>query len=480
MFSKQAKKLVATNLSLSLILIFLSLNIYATELTPKSRVSSSLSNNEKMISTSIIEEFKKRGSLEDDYFESETIQKIVETKRIIQLKKKSRGQNVIEKQKAKVRARLAEKRGDQPKRLSGKEKIKQMLEKNKRRLKEKRERQSTSSDIADMDIYQLAKQNEQELIKMRNKVDDTLKTWVNEYDKNLKKWAAAREIYLKNVDKIKKTSLEKVDEVHYKPKEVMTKEIVEKKISNEKVITEVPKGMFLIDGAFQVAIQDQGFRPTCSTFSGIRAVEIMMQQHNAYQNLSEQYFYWASKPKCRTRKCNTNGSWVGRGFDYSIQRSYMDIPTETSCAYSKNSKTNNDTQIPLRSSCTSRGVVKVIDYKYLRDIDSVAKALINNRPVIASITLSENFYKNKGLVLQSEVPSTFGSKDSHAGGHSVLFVGMMKMPKALRATEGNVCFLTANSWGIGWGRGGHACLSERWVQKHRRTNPFVVLNKIKI
>ena len=56
----------------------------------------------------------------------------------------------------------------------------------------------------------------------------------------------------------------------------------------------------------------------------------------------------------------------------------------------------------------------------------------------------------------------------------------MLLPKNLRETEGKYCFLTANSWGAGWGIGGHACLSENWIKYHMRSQKlkyFVVLKK---
>ena len=56
----------------------------------------------------------------------------------------------------------------------------------------------------------------------------------------------------------------------------------------------------------------------------------------------------------------------------------------------------------------------------------------------------------------------------------------MKLPSKLHKTEGKFCFLTANSWGEGWGIGGHACLSENWIKHHmsyQKHKYFVVLKK---
>lgn len=67
--------------------------------------------------------------------------------------------------------------------------------------------------------------------------------------------------------------------------------------------------------------------------------------------------------------------------------------------------------------------------------------------------------------------------DSHAQGHSILLVGLVKIPTSLN--EGQYCFITANSWGEGWGQGGHSCISENWLISQRQVNPFVVVNHLK-
>ena len=121
--------------------------------------------------------------------------------------------------------------------------------------------------------------------------------------------------------------------------------------------------------------------------------------------------------------------------------------------------------------------MKVKDYQYLENLDQVIKHLNRGKPVIASIKLSPNFYSNKGLVLSSE-KNKGSSMDQHGAGHAVLIVGHIKLPKVLN--EGSVCFVTANSWGEGWGVNGHACLSEKWMLEHRKTNPFVVVDALEI
>lgn len=486
MFLTQLKKLVLISLILNFTFS------YGAILTRKKRVSSSFSDTEKGMTAAIFGEFSKRGVDTKKLFKSKKVKEVVEVKKMIEVpetytvtekKELGRGASIVERQKAKVRAQLAAKRGE--KTMTGKEKIQAMLRKNREKVKQKQAQKNRAKDMQNMDIYELARENERQLIAEKRKMDRQLEAWATEYEKNLKKWAKAREEFLKRIPEVK-ANLEDLSATKYVPvtKTITTtktrmvkKEVTERKEVDREVTTQVPEGIHYVAGALDVAIKDQKRRPTCSSFSGLRAVEILMMQNGVDADLSEQYFYWSSKPKCRTSPCTSGGSWVGWGYDYSIDQSYPDIPTEKDCPYVATSKSGNQTQIPLGSSC-NRGFVKIVDYEYVRDLDSVANALRNDFPVVASIKLTENFYNNEGLVFQSEIPSKFGSKDEHAGGHSVLLVGLMQLPPKLKQKEGSVCFLTANSWGIGWGKGGYACLSEKWMRRQMRTNPFVILKKV--
>ena len=70
--------------------------------------------------------------------------------------------------------------------------------------------------------------------------------------------------------------------------------------------------------------------------------------------------------------------------------------------------------------------------------------------------------------------------DSHSAGHALLLIGYMKLPKSMHDSEGDICFITANSWGEGWGRGGFGCLTENWIKNYRVDNAFIALNKIEV
>ena len=81
-----------------------------------------------------------------------------------------------------------------------------------------------------------------------------------------------------------------------------------------------------VPSAFSVPIKDQGDRGTCAAFAAIRTIEVLLAQNGRQLNLSEQYFYWASRPECRASPCGTKGSWAEAGFEFSIAQEALDIP----------------------------------------------------------------------------------------------------------------------------------------------------------
>src|SRR5690606_18445356 len=237
----------------------------------------------------------------------------------------------------------------------------------------------------------------------------------------------------------------------------------------------IERDFYIVPGALGLPIRDQKFRPTCAAFAGVRLVEIMLAQNAKQQDLSEQYFYWASKDDCQARPCRTPGSWVGYGLEHSQNQPRQDIPLEKNCPYVSYTSDGNETQTPLKPSC-QQGAVKVGDFKYHKTLDELMQALHDKRPVVASIKLTPNFYTSNSLILYRN-RNVGGKMDAHAQGHAVTIVGYVKLPQVLE--EGSVCFLVANSWGEGWGKGGYSCISEKWLLNQRQSNPFVTLASIR-
>lgn len=305
-----------------------------------------------------------------------------------------------------------------------------------------------------------------ELEKWKKEERDTLNSWKKESQDQLQQWQKEQDIFLGRI----KVYQENTFEIPVKKEK-----IVEKKVE-PRLIPEA----FVVNGSFDVPVRDQYFRATCSAFAGIRAIEVLLAQNNNQKDLSEQYFYWASKPKCQTSPCVEKGSWVNTALSYSQSKPVVDIPLESNCRYEGSTDEKNETQVPLMSDC-KMGQVKVESYESVRTLADTVEKLKNHVPVIMAAKLSTNFYKNSGLVTLADSTKDVGIKmDGHSLGHAFLGVGVMELPAKLQATEGSYCIIVANSWGKGWGAGGYSCLTEKWLTKFRQPAPFVAVNKISI
>lgn len=429
---------------------FLSQITYANLIIPKSRNIGKHKDIQEILTNTIYKEILTR---------SEKLLPLIEKKKQNKqgsVNKGKRGRMIIEEMKQRNREKLALMRGVDPSKVKSGADIVKMQQSNNKELIQKINELSKSEEwrnLAVDEIKSLKKKMQKDFLRMKKKHLPTLKEWEKK-----------RKGFTKNI-KDYKNSLEDIPLVLPVSKEDQKKEIQ----------ATIKKEYKLTASSLSVPIRDQSARPTCAAFAGVRSLEIMLAQNNKELDLSEQYFYWASKPKCRNRKCNIRGSWVGHGLDFSKDARKIDIPTESMCPYEKFSKRNNETQIPLSSGC-NQGVVKVNEFEYFKNLDGVIKSLDQDKPVTLGVKLTPNFYKNNGLILYSEKDQG-GKLDSHSQGHMVLIVGYMKLPQVL--DEGKVCFIIANSWGQGWGQGGHACLSEKWVRNQRNRNPFVSLSSIR-
>lgn len=295
-------------------------------------------------------------------------------------------------------------------------------------------------------------------------VKQTHAQWRQEIEDQRLQWKKEQDIFLGRVKEYKAATY-----VIPAPAE----KIVEKKIPVESL----PEA-HVVSAAFDVPIRDQGARATCAAFAGIRAVEIVLAQNKVSEDLSEQYLYWASKPTCRQSPCKEKGSWVTRGYDYSKEQDRIDIPTEKTCAYTPQINASNETYVPLTETCRE-GVVQILDYARARTLSDVVESVKKNIPVVISAKLTTNFYLNEGLITFQEAQKNAGQKqDQHTQGHAFLIVGVMELPEKLRGQEGNFCLLAANSWGKGWGAGGYACITEKWLTSYRSDNTFVGPTKV--
>ncbi len=220
-----------------------------------------------------------------------------------------------------------------------------------------------------------------------------------------------------------------------------------------------------------IPVRNQGQRGTCAAFAGVGHLEYLaLKQHPALGtfDLSEQRFYYMSKPECHSSGCTVDvegGSWYGTGFDASIDGAAPpgdNVPLEADCPYNPNPG-SNELQLPQLPSC-SRGAVKVRAVDTVTYPQELVDALHRHKlPILWASPLSDNWFENRGLITASAAGDPEASM--HAGGHAYLIVGYRKLPD--KPEEGGMCFIVKNSWGTGWGVNGYSCQTLKWMQDWR-------------
>ncbi len=283
--------------------------------------------------------------------------------------------------------------------------------------------------------------------------------WKKEVRDQLKIWQTQQKIFLGKIKVYKEATF--------------VIPVKEEKIVETPILPRDIPEVHIVHSAFKLPVRDQEGRATCAAFTGVRAMEMILAQNGETQDLSEQYFYFASKPDCQKGPCSKKGSWVTNGYDYL---SKYPIPLEKNCPYSSSVDSKNETQLDLRESC-KQGNVKVSKYERIKTLAEVIDRLKKNRPVIMSSQLTPNFYVNEGMVTMEDSEKN-GNVDSHAMGHAYLAVGIMELPEKLHPREGKFCLVVNNSWGTGWGAGGYACLTENWILKYRLPTSFVAVSTL--
>lgn len=304
-----------------------------------------------------------------------------------------------------------------------------------------------------------------------------VRKWQEDKQKILSRWKKAQKVYKKRIPELKKD----LTEIPFGSSAPLPKST--KAPSKESVVHVAttrdsgPLELTFIEEAFLVPIRDQGRRPTCAAFAAVRALEIVAKAKGKDADLSEQWFYFASKPDCQRSPCTRPGSWPRQALINSMNENRPDIPSEKDCPYRDTKKPGNETQIPLQGSC-GKGVAKVESFSMVKSRLDIQERLRSGQPVIGGFKLSEDFFLNTGFVFRD--PKQKLGQGIHAQGHAILLVGVMELPKELQKSQGKFCTLIANSWGEGWGRGGHACISDAWFDEFRYDMSFIALESLKI
>lgn len=231
---------------------------------------------------------------------------------------------------------------------------------------------------------------------------------------------------------------------------------------------------YVIPHVEKIPVRNQGRRGTCAAFAAIGNIEysVLNPDPSASGNaelstldLSEQEFYWKSKPECQAAgscPCNgcPGGSWYGVGMEASADALNLDIPLEADCPYNPSSGAT-DTQAPLAATCRD-GAVKVDRVDAWCGVDQLIDLLHEGYAIPYGSPLSGNWERTDGLITKAAVDA---GSTVHAGGHAYLIVGYRKLPD--RPEEGGLCFVVKNSWGTGWGVKGYACMTLAWMRAVR-------------
>ena len=402
----------------ALVLILVSFSLSAKTLEPASGPDTSFDSQPEFMA--ILAKVKSFGSFSTPTAKTET-SKIEEKP-----KTPSRGQMAVEEAKARNREILAQQRGE--------------------------EKKAAEADLT-KDSFAA------DLAKMKSEDKRIRDGWKKEVKDQLRIWQTQQKIFLGKIKVYKEATFQ-----------IPVKE--EKIVETPILPRDIPE-VHIVHSSFKIPVRDQEGRATCAAFTGVRAMEILLAQNGEKQDLSEQYFYYASKPDCQKGPCSKKGSWVTNGFDYLMKHP---MPPEKNCPYSSNVDSKNETQLALKETCL-QGDVKVSKYERIQTLAEVIDRLKKNMPVIMSSKLTPNFYVNEGMVTIEDSEKN-GNLDSHAMGHAYLAMGIMELPEKLHAKEGKFCLVVSNSWGAGWGAGGYSCLTENWILKYRLPTSFVAVNAV--
>lgn len=305
--------------------------------------------------------------------------------------------------------------------------------------------------------------------------EDTVKAWDKEYEETVKRWSEAKKVYNKVQDKYAETT--------YAPSDMLSSsENVAPLESSKRPIADLNSyqaGEYhVIPHSLQMDIRNQRYRGTCAAFAGVRAVETVLNQglpddasSAHHYDLSEQHFYWLSKRNCMKEPCQAAKVSEGSFFDEGFLSSAKDSPItalkdEAACPYVSKKNSQNLTFTPLESCHKYQGIVRVNKINQYLKPEQIFQELAANRPIAAGFRLPKSFYENNGLVRLHDPKSKQKGTDSHSGGHAVLLVGFIKLPDHMHQHEGKFCAVMANSWGSGYGIGGYACLSEKWMSEY--------------
>jgi C1A family cysteine protease len=288
--------------------------------------------------------------------------------------------------------------------------------------------------------------------------------WIKRKLEILQKWKKDKESFNNSIPTIKKhlipaKQLEPIEDPDSNDDPSFGSSLKPSKIDRNKIT--------IIDQTFDIPVKHQGQRATCAAFSAIRSLEIdILRQEKKLVNLSEEFFFYLSRPDCHKTQCKRDGSWPRLAFKQLVKnKGKTSIPLESQCPYVYPAAPKNIFHLPLKKECSngSRQITSFSQIEKTREISILTK---QRNSIVMGFYVEDHFIENNGLVYKR----ASHEKASKAFAHTVLIVGVIPLPKINHENIGSYCLLSVNSWGTGWGIGGYACLGENWVKKHRIPN----------
>ncbi len=228
----------------------------------------------------------------------------------------------------------------------------------------------------------------------------------------------------------------------------------------------------IVPGFDRLPVRNQVGRGTCAAFAAVGALEQLALHPSAEGSnpnlptldLSEQRFYWLSKPECQQDGCpgGEEGSWYGKGFSAITEAAGAALPLESACPYD-GVVGATDTHHPQEAGCVG-DQVRIAELGTWCGIKELLALLDQGRAVPIASRLSQNWEDNDGFITAAGAAAE--GETSHAVGHAYLAVGYQRLPD--HPEEGGLCLWVRNSWGTGWGDSGYACMTLEWLRRHLR------------